>query len=766
MSLESNQVKDVEFYLRQYRKAILTDRKRVVRQSLQRLVELDRADNWGEVLEQAEEDLQEEMGQEYRAAKRGGQEERARELEDEFYSIEWAKAPACSAAKELIEVCRKRKEEAAEIAAAERARKQQEAQEREQQKAREEEETARKKAVEEKIARLKREAEESRVKRNAQTKNLLLGMVVVLVLLGVALYAALSIVRSRAEERMRQSEAKKQYFIDQENKYREHEEAVAKGLAELNQLKTQSYWWEDLNSITGKISQLAALSNGRDEIDIKLSNFSNDWRNAKETCQLHLKTHDEFYAQLTNLNVKLATELTDSNEKLQNDFLSCRRMWTDLKKAYEVDHLKLSEEDLKADTEFKTLCAKQDRIYKIFDAMRETHDVARYIELRNELKDKFGSFQFAKHIAALPYSAARAQEWVAGKAPEQLYYKRFAKEIEPAAFKAFLDSKVLPLASNIQETALYGIWQPVATNNPYRVFVGLSQGQAAMHLISGAYSIEGDLYDFENKPCARARIWRPSNVPLETELLGSMEEMKDLIQFAGRGKTAALDFEQKLIHLIDEHIQSSSSASDSKIYPFYRHVQMLSRYLTWLKDDLKVLPRMPLFLDAAQDAAKLAAPLHIEGLPDEISWAALYDSTIQEHNRLCYDFLLRLHSKGFIKQYNAARRLYVQAARRANWKVKYVGNLNCPSVAQWRKAPTKFYLSIFDEQAKGQYPLYVLREENAKLVFKRVLEWNEMSRTMRLTNGMGKKLLAGDPLFQIVEDDKTIDLEHDVSEGD
>ncbi len=103
------------------------------------------------------------------------------------------------------------------------------------------------------------------------------------------------------------------------------------------------------------------------------------------------------------------------------------------------------------------------------------------------------------------------------------------------------------------------------------------------------------------------------------------------------------------------------------------------------------------------------------------------------------------------------RQLRAQA-RRANWRVRFVGRLNCPSGAQWQKNPNKFFLSLFDERAKGCAPLYVLRKENGRLFFKRVLEKDAKSKKMKLSPGMGKQLFACDPLFQILEGDQTVDL--------
>jgi hypothetical protein len=620
-----NEKKDVDAYLRVYRKAILTNNTRAIVESVGRLVEIDSAQDWSEVLAQAEEDLQGEMGREYRAAKEAGDEGRARQIEDEFAGIEWSRPVVCAAAKELVEVIEARKREAAAAAAAEEARLKEVAAAAREERARQLEEEAWVRAEAEEEARRVREAEEARQARWKSVKNFFSAIFVI----GCILVFAAAVF----------------YFVQKQ------------GL------------------LKPKVK-------------------------APERVRVPVKEQ------------VVAPVKVEAKSVITNAPPSPNALLKQLKVSRNLDEV---------------------------------------LRVREELRGKFSGLEFVKEIRALSFSREEAlqvlegglKEWHEGAVRSNAW-------TSAALFSEFVTNQILSLASKPMETELYAFYQVVGMNSAAAGFLGLACGKPTVQIVNGNYSIEGKLFEFYPAVAERSRIWAEALGRIEVREVAACEEVKGLIEFVQKGNVSAADLENELLRLIEEHAKKAEAKE--RMCPAYRRVQLVARYLSWL--DCAADLRLEKF---AAEAARLGEAIGIEGLPKELEWV-VEDVRVEARNQACCEFLKRLEGEGFVAMYREVRAKVAAREARQNWKVKFVGRLNCPSGEGWRKNPTKFYLSIFDEKARSAAPLYVLRKDGGRLILKRVLERGKNGK-VQLTSGMGKELYACDPLFQVLDGTQTVDLE-------
>ncbi len=623
-----DELNDVEALLRVYRKGILTDRKRLIVQSVARLAELDSSQDWSDVLMQAEEDLQDELERAYHAAQDTQDAAKIQEVEDEFARMNWSRPPKEDIAHTLVAVCKARKEEAERKAREEAEHVRRVAAEAAKEHARLMEEAAQKKAAEEEAARQAREKEAARQARDVRRQRVFVGFLVLLILL-VTLRVAYT-----------------------------------------------SVDWSKLKTPTKK---------------------------NPPTMPAQQKTPVQNAATNTHTNTPAA--------------LPSPKM--------------------------------------LFDRMKASHDVKEVLTLREELRGKFSAHAFVKEIKALPFTTDEAADVVKNGLKDWHRAPLPDAWTSSAAFQAFVTNTLLPLASSPFATRMKALYQ---VNALERTLLGLSHGEPTIEMMNGKHSVEGELYELGPKCATRARFWVDAAQLVKVESVWSCEELKDVIHFATREGVEAAAFEDELLKRMNAYTKSAADTKD-ELASAYRRVQLIMLYFNWLKDALKIWPEDIRLEEFVAEAKELAQPIPIEGLPNELTWAASEDARIQARNTACEQFLRRLDKAKFTEVYRAVRAHKLAEAQRANWKVKFVGRLNCPSGAAWRKNPAKFYLSIFDEHAKGHYPLYVLRKVNGQLVFKRVLEWNKAANSMKVTTGMGKQLYACDPLFQILDGTQTVNLE-------
>ncbi len=629
-----DELTDVDALLRVYRKGILTGRRRLIVESVGRLAELDSTQDWAEVLEQAEDELQGEMERAYEAAKGAQDEQAIRALEEEFAQMKWSRPPKDECAHELMTVCAERKAAAEKKAREEEERLRRIAKEAAEERARKIEEATRKKAAEEEEAQKAREEETARKARDVRRQRVLVSFLVGLILL-VALRVAYT-----------------------------------------------SLDWTAFTTPMKKNPPPPSPQIAR--------------------------------SMSTNTNQQPIVKTCVTNPPLA-----------------------------------------QPSLQAILSRIKTSRDVKDLLNLREELRDSFATLAFVKEIKPLPFTAKEADEIVKNGLKDWHRAPLPEAWTSSAAFRAFVTNTLLPRASAPFAVDLHALYQVDALE---RVMLGVSRGKPTINMLNGKYSVGGELYELGSTCATRARFWVDATHLVKVEPVWSCEELKEIIRFATREGVEAAAFEDELLRRIATYAEGVMNHKD-ELATAYRRVQLMAQYFSWLKDGLKIWPediRLETFMTEAKE---LAQPIVIEGLPNELTWTAREDARIQARNTACEQFLRKVGKAKFVEVYRAVRTHKLAEARRANWRVRFVGRLNCPSSEAWQKNPNKFFLSIFDEKAKGRYPLYVLRKVNDQLVFKRVLEWNAASKSLKVTTGMGKQLYACDPLFQILDGAQTVDLE-------
>ena len=546
-------------------------------------------------------------------------------------------------------------------------------------------------------------------------------------------------------------------------------------LETLKSLQAQTAWGGDAARIDHAIEEAGKLLLPQDAKQrVTLTQIRADWDQFKREVEAAKADHAALLAKLEEVTKNLKTKV-EAEDGLKQEVDSCEveiAQWWETNKKYGLELA----DDVK-EAEKKLIAAKemQQQVQKILSQMKESREVEEYLKLRTALLEQFSSYKFVQAIGDYPLSAAAAAALIQGTASEQVACKVNAAKVSDAAFKEFLEKKVLSLAKDPAETDLYGIYYQskdgvhfgrtidqaseiymVAGVDRSLRYIGLSRGAAKIEQKGESTIVNGELYETTDEVGLCSQFHKPRAYPLQSIRMGSAEEMRELIAFASREGVTAESFGKELIRLIGEHLESWKKVERKGVawYPPIRRVQMIARYMRWLKDDLKMLPVEGKLGPCYDVAFRLAAPVFVEGMPNDLTWACLKKAEVEERNAQCREYLEKLEVNHFIERYWTAYRAHEKLAQCANWKVRFVGSLNCPSGKEWRQAPKKVYSSIFNGVVP--LPLYVARREKGKILFKRVLEADDAGG-MRVVPSMRKELLAGDPLFQIVDGDEMID---------
>ena len=552
--------------------------------------------------------------------------------------------------------------------------------------------------------------------------------------------------------------------------YRARAKMIAALFDELNELKGKKAWGQDESAVTSRIARLQASVLATDQAaQAKLGEIVGAWNKYQANVSAAKELHKELLALLARVARRLKTEVLPEAESLQVELDQCKEGVERWKAINETYALNMWEDVAAAERVLGQAEKAQESVQVALKKLKEARTVGDYLRQRDVLVEQFSSYKFARHIQEYVAPIAQVEALVRGTAAELQANKSRLTHVSAVGFKNFLETEVFSLTNAPFETALYGVYYAAQRSSGKghearegRKFIGLSKGEAQVQYEGEASTVMGDLYETSSdEPGMRLQFRKPRACPLQTIEMGSSAELNALIHFAARKDMTSEMFEQELLRLIEGHLKAGLNADNTPDawYPSIRRVQMVMRYFRWLRKNLNVLPMEGAMGRCYNLAEQLVEPIEIKKVPVAITWACLKDEDVIERDRLCRTYLAELAKNDFIGRYRRARHAHERLAQIASWRMEFVGSLNCPSLSSWRKNPKKTYLDILGDASKVQFPLYVLRRENGVLILKRVLEANKAGAGYHIVAGMGKEILAGDPLFQVKAGEAVIDVE-------
>ncbi len=551
--------------------------------------------------------------------------------------------------------------------------------------------------------------------------------------------------------------------------YRAHAKMIAALFDELNQLKAQKAWGQDVGAVTSRIEKLRMnILLTDEEAQRKLAQITNAWNVFQMNVAAAKEQHQALLALMAQVSRRLKSEVLPEAENLQLEWDKCKEESERWKAVNEAYALNMWDDVVAAQRILGQAEKTQEYVQGALKKLKEARTVGDYLRQRDALMEQFSSYKFVRQMGEYVAPVREVEALVQGTSSEaQANRSRWAR-LSADAFKAFLETDVFSLTNAPFETALYGVYYLAQHSSvkgrgtsESRKFIGLSKGEAQVQHDGEASTVAGDLYEILDEPGVRLQFHKPRACPLQIMEMGSSVELNALIRFAAREDMTSEKFEQELLRLIDLHLKEGAKASGEvdAWYPAFRRVQMVMRYLRWLRKGLNALPMEGALGRCYNLAEQLVEPIEVSNLPLAITWACLKNEDVREREKLCREYLSELAKNDFVGRYRRARKAHERLAEIAMWRLEFVGSLNCPSLSSWRKSPKKIYLSISGDAVQVKYPLYVLRRENGRLMLKRVLEANKLVAGHHIVAGMVKSILVGDPLFQVKSGDRVIDIE-------
>lgn len=569
-------------------------------------------------------------------------------------------------------------------------------------------------------------------------------------------------------------------------------------LVELESLAANG-WKDSTGTTTGKLARATELVRPHDiEYGKRLNAVRAshlDFQEATDTANRELaeKFSETLLARMKDATEKLNSHL--ARAPLQKDAAEARKMlekWDktffevapDLDPSIREAEVKFAE----AETMQKNLCVALERLKNA----KEAKEVAK---ARADLLEHYGGYDVVVHLKPLPYVEDEVGAVIEGTTVElESYRKKFESGISSEEFKKFIEESVVGLRDYPAYYSLYGIYAtcwPKGANNPVEnVLVALARGKPTIG--KGAsykmgLQVSGDLIDLspghtgESKSQIEFRRWKDiddDEMAMENPVsatMGATDEIRELVDLGERVGMTQLSFEKEVLKRVEAHLVAAReenyivTESDSmrfvprKVIPAGRRVQFVKMYLDWLKDDLKMMPEIDGFRKIMEELAALARPVKIDDVPDELTWACLYERRARARNVECAKYLAQTMPANFVARYEAARDARAAMKPISRMKVESAGKIKFdPHLKTFAEKPKAIYPDV-GESVAYDHPLYVLRKEGGTLTLKKALipqngHWAVVSREMM------DDFLLGEPLFQVSLDGSFVDMEAKIME--
>ena len=579
---------------------------------------------------------------------------------------------------------------------------------------------------------------------------------------------------------------------------------IAVVLSELKALK-EAKWGDSVDSVTSRIERInAIIAKDDDALRADFIAIKAAWADHCEEMDVAnrnvaTKFHETLISHVKVIADRLKSELI--SEGLAKEVASCKESIEEWKRVH-AQHVP-SLEGAVGEAE-KSLGEAENTQHNLQEAIKRLKDSATakdYLAARKTLVEFYSGYPFVKAIGSHPVTAEDAAAVVDGSSAEQKAYETMLKiGVDDATFKAFIADNVASLTEFPSYYSLYGIanrdvkvvstannnngddfWSAngVSGEGSYygrNYYFAMCKGKPEIKKPSydAAYQIDGELLDFAKGAVVQqmSRKARP-----EYYSFAGSEEIKGIVDVVGRSNLTITMFEQEVVKRIDEHLQVAAAADYLKWevdvygkqngflvkrYPAIRRVQMLQLYFTWLKDDLKLMPKDGAVARWFDKVESLAQPVRVDNIPEDLTWTCMRENRVRQRNSECAKLLSQMAAQKFIDEYRAWKSARIELRKLTDWKIEYAGcNSYNPYDTRWVADHSAVLPSILGN-VKKDHPLYVLRRENEKLILKRALVPYKNGTMWAIASGMAKEFVTGDPLFQVSAGGKYIDAEETI----
>ncbi len=563
-------------------------------------------------------------------------------------------------------------------------------------------------------------------------------------------------------------------------------------LDELDRLKAGGWKDATTDSTTGRIARAESLLKDHD------SDYWRRWRAIRDAWTTFVDTSettmqtlaknasdnliDDIRRAAEGLNTKIADAVVaEAVTKCRRDITVWRGKYAEVAPTLNAKIYK--EERLLADAQ-----ANQTNVVKALLALKAATDAREVISAREALRINYGAYGDVKDMKPLPYAAEDVAAVLEGTAKEIASYAAdFKFGIPNEEFKSFVDDRIKGLKEFASSYALYGVYATVWYGKVQHKDVLLAMAREKPTLTKSAsykrqLQIEGDLIDFtrgnEGKSASTIECMYDSPEKSETEkpefvLMATSEEIQNLVDVGFRQGLTVEALEEEILRLVDYHIgvakrnaYLAEETGEGNTYvrrgsiPAAKRVQLIKMYLDWLNDDLKMMPDTVMLREVLKTLSSLRQPVLIEGVPENLRWACLYDKRVREWNRKCAYYLANKIPADLVARYREAAKARNTMGDVAKMKVRSAGKVKFdPTSDAYKKNRNSIVPALKSDVAKD-HPLYVLRKVKDQLVLKKAL----VPGKDRWFKEMKEDFILGEPLFEVVLRGKPIDAEAKVAE--
>ena len=534
-------------------------------------------------------------------------------------------------------------------------------------------------------------------------------------------------------------------------------------------------WTNASDSVTGHFARVESLLTG-DDADcrarfLKLKVSYGDHLAAVDAARRDkgTKRHETLTARMRDLAMQMEQAI---GTELQDKALSvCKTDIAEWRGDYGTILPELDGQLTETEKGLAEAEQKQKNVRAALDKLRAAQTAPEILETRQSLIEFYSSFPVIKHLAPNPVDAATARDVLDGTSAEQ---KAFASDmnvgIAPDKFRAFLEESVASLAEIPSFYSLYGI---MVSGDRMDKFFAVSKGRPDFKRPSyaDAIQISGELLDFTNGKMTDKIEKRAHEVRIY--MLESMDEMRSCVEIGARSNLSIGQFENEVLKLVDSHLKAVSKEDGKKTnsyldserrfdswntlsrgrYTAYRRIKMLDIYFRWLKDELKLMPPDSDLVRWAEKAETLAMDIHVDGIPDDLSWVCLWDGRVRRRNLDCIGLLEKIPAD-WVARYREWRTARNTLREVSGWKIETAGQLLFDPRNPYQQKNANVIIPIVKKSIALDYPLYVLRKEaDGRLKMHKALvpmkgQW---ARTT------GTELMTGEPLYRVTKDGKPID---------
>ena len=552
-------------------------------------------------------------------------------------------------------------------------------------------------------------------------------------------------------------------------------------IAELRALQDAN-WGDNVDSVTGRIERVNSLLTKDDDafrtdfLKLKSSWFDHCEEVATANRNAATKFHETLISHLNVVAEQLKSKLM--SDTLEKDVASCKASVDEWKRVYSQHAPSLEGAVDEAEKALGEAENMQRNLKEAIKKIKDSKSAKEYLEARKSLLEYYSCYPFVKVIGEHPVSAEDAQSVVDKTSTEQKAYENFLKSgVDDVTFKSFLTDSVVSLAEIPSYYSLYGIYIQGGKRESYFC---ISKGKPQINKPSydDNYQIDGELLDFSKGEMVQ-QVSRKSNGggPRCVQLAPS-DEIKNIVDLAYQSSMSLGKFETEIMKLIAKHLKVASEKGfiENEVekygkqfefvhgrYPAIRRVQLIQLYVTWLKDDLKLLPQDGLFSRWFEKVEELAQPVRVDNIPEDLTWTYLKENRVRQRNSECAKLLNQMASQNFIEEYRAWRSARKELRRVVEWKIDYAGCIDYnPDDLRWMKDHTVIIPSTI-AGVKKDHPLYVLRRENGRLMLVRALDPYKNGTSWALAPGRSKSdFVSADPLFQVSVNGAYIDAESEL----